>query len=58
MVSFQQVGGGNYIEYQNLRDYCSRHEERHVVYGVTQLVNAQEFVMQLEELGKKISAPA
>ncbi|EGD75897.1 hypothetical protein PTSG_00606 [Salpingoeca rosetta] len=36
------VGGGNYIEYQNLRDYCQRHDDRNIVYGVTQLVNAEE----------------
>ena len=46
-----QVGGGNYIEYQNLVDHCKRHEERHVVYGASQLVRAESFLDQLTRLG-------
>jgi hypothetical protein len=46
------VGGGNYIEYQNLRDYCQRQpSQRHVTYGTSQLMNARQFLQQLAELG-------
>eukprot|EP01147_Barroeca_monosierra_P008612 gene8612-1025_t len=48
------VGGGNYTEYQNLRDYCRRHEDKHVIYGVSQLVRAEEFVDQMTQLGKML----
>jgi hypothetical protein len=46
------VGGGNYIEYQNLQDYCSRQQaRRQVTYGTSQLMNARQFLQQLAELG-------
>lgn len=51
------VGGGNYIEYQNLVDYCkskSRYATtaaKHVIYGSTDLMNANQFLQQLEQLG-------
>ena len=42
------VGGGNYIEYQNLQDYCSRQlVPRSVTYGTTELMDATEFVAQV-----------
>lgn len=52
------VGGGNYIEYQNLVDYCisksrsatSSSTSRHVIYGATDLMNATQFLQQLERL--------
>lgn len=45
------VGGGNYIEYQNLQDYCRRSEGRKTVsYGVTELVSPSEFLGQLARL--------
>lgn len=46
-----QVGGGNYTEYQNLQDHCQRHEERQIIYGVSQLVQAEKFLDQLTRLG-------
>jgi hypothetical protein len=47
------VGGGNYIEYQNLQDYCSRQQtQRRVTYGTTELMNPNEFIAQLSLLGK------
>ena len=53
------VGGGNYIEYQNLVDYCKSKSQnasgssgsRHVIYGSTDLMNATRFLSQLEQLG-------
>merc|ERR550519_3092892 len=61
------VGGGNYIEYQNLQDYVrsknagfsnsavSAAALRRVVYGCTQLTNSDQFMTQLTQLGKEIS---
>ena len=50
--SFKKVGGGNYIEYQNLMDFAaqSTDRERHIMYGVSELVNANEFITQLSHL--------
>lgn len=53
------VGGGNYSEYQNLVDYCQSKSKnisssagtRHIVYGSTDLVNASQFLDQLQSLG-------
>ena len=78
------VGGGNYIEYQNLQDYArnknaafgsstckivnkrispiiltvffilvSAASQRRIVYGSTQLMNADQFLTQLTRLGKE-----
>ena len=42
------VGGGNYIEYQNLQDYCRRQQSvKKVTYGTSQLMNAAEFLQQV-----------
>lgn len=54
------VGGGNYIEYQNLVDYCKSKSKsatgtlgiRNVIYGSTDLMNANQFLHQLEQLGE------
>ncbi|CAF1590951.1 unnamed protein product [Adineta ricciae] len=43
------VGGGNYIEYQNLQDYVKPRPPappRRIVYGCTELVNASQFLEQ------------
>uniref|UniRef100_A0A6G1SPT0 Sec1 family domain-containing protein 1 n=1 Tax=Aceria tosichella TaxID=561515 RepID=A0A6G1SPT0_9ACAR len=50
------VGGGNYIEYQNLVDYCNTKSRsvsgtRHIIYGSTDLMNANQFLQQLSQLG-------
>ncbi|XP_053553913.1 sec1 family domain-containing protein 1 [Bombina bombina] len=47
------VGGGNYIEYQNLVDYTKTKQGKHVLYGCTELFNATQFVKQLFQLGQK-----
>jgi len=54
------VGGGNYIEYQNLVDYCKSKSRgitgtmgaRNIIYGSTELMNANEFLGQLGQLGE------
>ncbi|RKO93436.1 Sec1-like protein [Blyttiomyces helicus] len=43
------VGGGNYLEYQNLVDFASR---KRIVYGSTELLTAKAFLGQLEALGE------
>jgi len=61
------VGGGNYIEYQNLQDYVKTKNMGHttsamnsaslrrVVYGCTQVTNSDQFLSQLTMLGKEIA---
>ncbi|GCB81679.1 hypothetical protein scyTo_0022217, partial [Scyliorhinus torazame] len=40
------VGGGNYIEYQNLVDYTKNKPGKHVLYGCSELFNAGQFLKQ------------
>lgn len=53
------VGGGNYIEFQNLMDYVSSKAtptmQKKIVYGCSDLVNASQFLKQLSLLGQEIS---
>ncbi|XP_018326803.1 protein sly1 homolog [Agrilus planipennis] len=53
------IGGGNYIEYQNLVDYAkaktSSGNVKRVIYGTTTLTNAKLFLKQLSLLGQEIS---
>ncbi|XP_054154326.1 sec1 family domain-containing protein 1-like [Oppia nitens] len=52
------VGGGNYIEYQNLVDYCknkSKSAPKRIIYGTTDLMNANQFLSQLSKLGQEIN---
>ncbi|XP_023327317.1 sec1 family domain-containing protein 1 [Eurytemora carolleeae] len=54
------VGGGNYIEYQNLTDYVKGKNAgnpvsgKRVVYGCTQLCSADQFLEQIKQLGTEI----
>ncbi|XP_045174268.1 sec1 family domain-containing protein 1-like [Mercenaria mercenaria] len=51
------VGGGNYIEYQNLVDYAkgkSATTPKRVVYGCSDLSNASQFLKQLSRLGQEM----
>ncbi len=42
------VGGGNYIEYQNLLEYCRRGQGiKNVTYGTSELMNASQFLSQV-----------
>ncbi|XP_011313950.1 protein sly1 homolog [Fopius arisanus] len=51
------VGGGNYIEYQNLVDYVRQKTgggaNKRVIYGSTTLVNARQFLKQLSHLSQE-----
>ncbi|XP_073978466.1 sec1 family domain containing Slh isoform X1 [Rhodnius prolixus] len=56
------VGGGNYIEYQNLVDYAKSKSgatsgpgSRRVVYGSSTLHNSKQFLEQLSLLGNEMS---
>lgn len=46
------VGGGNYIEYQNLQDYCRRQGTRQITYGTSELMNARRFLAQVGIVGQ------
>lgn len=46
------VGGGNYVEYQNLVDYGKSKNLTRVTYGCTELVNPTQFCDQLTRLGR------
>lgn len=55
------VGGGSMDEYGNLQEWVSRtggdRVKKRVVYGSTEMVNAQEFISEeLERLGKEVSS--
>ena len=42
------VGGGNYIEYQNLQDYSNRQQNsKSITYGASELMNADGFLSQV-----------
>uniref|UniRef100_A0AC35TSG9 Sec1 family domain-containing protein 1 n=1 Tax=Rhabditophanes sp. KR3021 TaxID=114890 RepID=A0AC35TSG9_9BILA len=46
-----QIGGGNYVEYQNLVDYAKAKGIGRITYGCTELVTPKQFVTQMSELG-------
>lgn len=52
------VGGGNYIEYQNLVDFIktkqTANSNRRIIYGASTLTNAKQFLKQLSLLGQEI----
>ncbi|XP_054265329.1 protein sly1 homolog [Macrosteles quadrilineatus] len=55
------IGGGNYIEYQNLVDYTRSKAgmagapgSKRVIYGASTLNNAKEFIKQLSLLGQEL----
>ncbi|KAI7690032.1 Sec1 family domain-containing protein 1 [Sarcoptes scabiei] len=51
------IGGGNYIEYQNLVEYCktkSKSSPKRIIYGTTELMNANRFLQQLRMLGNEM----
>ncbi|KAK4324075.1 hypothetical protein Pmani_005260 [Petrolisthes manimaculis] len=52
------VGGGNYMEYNNLVNYAKKKSgagSKRVTYGCTDVVNAEQFLTQLTRLGSEIS---
>ncbi|KXS21864.1 Sec1-like protein [Gonapodya prolifera JEL478] len=47
------VGGGNYLEYQNLQEYAQRQsQKKRITYGSTELLTANQFLNQLALLGQ------
>ncbi|XP_071963564.1 sec1 family domain-containing protein 1-like isoform X1 [Antedon mediterranea] len=53
------VGGGNYIEYQNLMDYLKTKataggNNKMICYGCSEIFNADQFLSQICQLGKEI----
>lgn len=50
------VGGGNYIEYQNLLEYCRRGQSaKKVTYGTSELMNARQFLHQVRAVSSGAS---
>ncbi|XP_047486346.1 sec1 family domain-containing protein 1-like [Penaeus chinensis] len=52
------VGGGNYMEYNNLVNYAKKKAgatNKKIIYGCTDVVNAEQFLNQLSKLGNDIS---
>jgi hypothetical protein len=48
------VGGGNYVEYQNVLDYAKTKGIQRVTYGSTEMVSPHQFVEQLSRLGQTL----
>lgn len=50
------VGGGNYIEYQNLQELCQSHNPqssiKNIIYGSSDIITAEEFLKECTELGR------
>nr|XP_053650238.1 sec1 family domain-containing protein 1-like [Cherax quadricarinatus] len=52
------VGGGNYMEYNNLVSYAKKKagtSNKRIIYGCTDVVNAEQFLTQLTKLGAEMS---
>ena len=55
------VGGGSMDEYGNLQDFAKTNNNagaaavgrKRIIYGSTELVNAEDFVAELSKLGKE-----
>lgn len=41
------VGGGNYVEYQNINDYGKAKGLQRIIYGCTEIINPKNFVKQV-----------
>lgn len=51
------VGGGNYVEYQNLLDYAKKMQPpRKIIYGSTEMLPPHDFLEQLSAASKKVDA--
>jgi hypothetical protein len=49
------IGGGNYVEYQNLQDFAARQKApstRSIIYGATEMASPVKFTTQFAELAK------
>jgi len=48
------VGGGNYVEYQNLLDYAKKMvPPKKIIYGTTEMLTPRDFLQQLSTISKK-----
>lgn len=49
------IGGGNYLEYQNLQEWSSQQNQapRKVIYGGTDIVSPNDFLNECAELGRE-----
>lgn len=49
------VGGGNYLEYQNLQEWAHSqlHNPKKVMYGSTSIATPQEFLKEIAQLGSE-----
>lgn len=48
------VGGGNYVEYQNLLDYAKKMQPaKKIIYGTTEMLTPHDFLQQLSTISKK-----
>ncbi|CAO3629200.1 unnamed protein product [Mucor hiemalis] len=60
-VTFQEaivfvVGGGNYVEYQNLQELATQNNgRRKITYGSTDILSPHQFLDQLSTLGRESS---
>jgi sec1 family domain-containing protein 1 len=56
------VGGGNFVEYENLKEYAKRTSspmlKKSIIYGSTELLAPSEFLQQFAALGRKQSQSA
>ncbi|KYR01911.1 Sec1-like family protein [Tieghemostelium lacteum] len=48
------VGGGNYVEYQNLQDFSKKHNKK-IIYGSTELLTSNEFLQQVKSLKEHLN---
>ncbi|KAK0415603.1 hypothetical protein QR680_012021 [Steinernema hermaphroditum] len=48
------VGGGNYVEYQNIAEYGKTKGLTRITYGTTEIVTPRQFTDQLTRLGRKV----
>lgn len=51
------IGGGNYVEYQNLQN-MARKNGKNIIYGSTEILTADHFLQQLDELGRAMKPAA
>ncbi|XP_037959529.1 protein sly1 homolog isoform X2 [Teleopsis dalmanni] len=55
------VGGGNYIEYQNMIEFIkqkqSSQSHKRIIYGSSTLTNSKQFLKELSALGREIQTP-
>jgi len=47
------IGGGNYVEYQNLQEYSKKIPAKRIIYGSTEILTPIQFLSQLTKLGKE-----